>query len=77
MGLVWTVTARGGKGGFVNRGGRLAVRHGRVVYTLISCAAKQLKYFLYPTTEKVTFKSFKFSCFVLTCSQRLSVFLLS
>lgn len=33
------------------------------VHVLIKCAAKQLKYFLYPTTEKVTFKSFKISFF--------------
>ena len=33
------------------------------VWTWISCAAKQLKYFLYPTAEKVTCEGFKFSFF--------------
>lgn len=46
MGLMWTVTARGEKDGFINRGGRLAVRHRRAVYTFIDCAAKRLEYFI-------------------------------
>lgn len=36
------------------------------VQTLILRAAKQLQYFLHPTTEKIAFQSLKFSFFVLT-----------
>lgn len=43
---------------------RVAVRHRKGdVQALISCAAKQLWYFLYPATGKVTLESFKISFF--------------
>lgn len=57
---VWTGTARAQKGSAPGREGR---RDGR---TCINGAAKQLKDFLYPTTEKVTFRILNFHYCVLT-----------
>lgn len=76
MGLLWTVIARAGQGGFMNLGGEGSCKALKGnVHSGIDCAARQLEYFI--QLKRSHAGVLKFHFFVLTMLPKAQYFPLS